>query len=272
MPKVQRKVAAAPQRPQASPPPQTHARARGRSAGGSVGGSSFARGTRAEALEKIFETAIAQGEGFRTGALGIPRHGKTYHLQDVTEQAIARGICAWAFVHDTKKMDAQYAGTLRENVQELYRNPIGDSDSPVVVFHPQLTTEHRPTVEDVADLALNTFGRKGQPCLLVVDEIAKALKGPQAWESKTTGEIIREGSSQNVSIALTGQDPQSFPREAISMLETYALFRLGGRLGSYVGDAFALPPEVRDHLKDLQVGEFFLVTLEGCDGRIYGPK
>lgn len=273
MPKVQRKVATQKTSAEAAALREAPAPT-GKSRPGRRGGSSSAapaRGTRAQALEKIFETAEKQGEGFRTGALGLPRHGKTFHLQDVTEQAVARGICRWAFIHDTKKLEAQYQGTIRENVEELFVRPLEDNDSPIVVFHPNLQTVHRPEVEDVAQLALTTFGRRGESCLLVVDELSKALKGPQTWESKTTGEIIREGSSQNVSIAVTGQDPQSFPREAIAMLETYALFRLAGRLASYTAKAFELPPQAEQILQQLQVGEFLLVTLEGCDGRIYGP-
>jgi hypothetical protein len=260
-------MATAPQRSKPGRPPAPDARA----SGIGCGCGDFERGTRAEALEKIFETAIAQGEGYRTGALGIPRHGKTWHLQDVTEQAIARQVCSWAFVHDTKKMMAQYKGTLRENVQDLRARPLEDSDSPIVVFHPELHTVHRPEVEEIAELALNTFGRKGESCVLVVDELSKALKSPQTWASPTTGEIIREGSSQNVSIALTGQDPQSFPREAFAMLETYSFFRLAGRLATYAADNFSLPDRVTAHLPHLKVGEFFLYSLEGCDGRIYGP-
>jgi hypothetical protein len=273
MPKVQRKVATQKARPEAGAVQEAPAPAGVRRAGrrGSSSSAAPPRGTRAEALEKIFETAEKQGEGFRTGALGLPRHGKTFHLQEVVEQAIARGICEWSFIHDTKKLEPQYQGSIRENVAELTVRPLEPEESPIVVFHPSLTTVHRPEVEDVAFLALNTFGRSGQSCLLVVDELAKALKGPQSWASPTTGEIIREGSSQNVSIALTGQDPQSFPREAIAMLETYALFRLAGRLATYTAKAFELPEQAEQTLNQLQVGEFLLVTLEGCDGRIYGP-
>jgi hypothetical protein len=273
MPKLRRPLAATTKRPQAGALPEASSRSSGRGQGRGAGsGGAPARGTRAEALDKIFETAERQGEGFRTAALGLPRHGKTFHLQDVIDKSLERGILEWVFVHDTKKPAPQYAGTIRENVADLAARPLEANDSPVVVFHPSLSTIERPTVEEVASLALHTFGRSGQRCALVVDELAKALKGSQSWESKTTGEIIREGSSQNVSIAVTGQDPQSWPREALAMMESYSFFRLMGRNASYVVEAFRLPPQAEEILPRLEVGEFLLYTLEGWDGKIYGPS
>lgn len=230
-----------------------------------------ARGSRAEAIDVILSTATELQEGFRHAVVGLPRHGKTYHLQDLLEQAIARGVGRVAYVHDVKKATAQYAGSVRENVAALRAHPLQTGESPVIVFHPSLTTAQRPTVEDVAQIALQT-ARAGIPSILCIDEAAKAVKvNSQILEATTAGEVVREGSSQGCSACWTGQDPASWPREFRAMAETTAIFRVLGGVLSYVMDQWRLPRHAEQVIAGLQVGEFILVTLEGWDGRVFGP-
>src|SRR4051812_16254548 len=81
------------------------------------------RGTRAEALDLIFETAERDGEGFRTGSLGMPRVGKTHHLKEVVDQAHERGIVQVSLIHDVKKRTVQYEGLVRSSPDDLRARP-----------------------------------------------------------------------------------------------------------------------------------------------------
>jgi len=230
----------------------------------------FARATRTEALAKIFELAIESGEGIRHGVLGIPRYGKTHHLKEVNAEAVDRGVCDWVLVHDVKRPEPQYDGTLRENVADLLARPIANDESPVIVIHPSPTTIDRPDVESIAKIGLQ-LGRGGHPALVTVDELYHALTTAQHWAGPSYALILREGSSQRVSSAWSTQIPQQLPTEALDLCETVAVFHLAGRSAEYASARFALPRAVADHLCRLERGEFFLVTLDGCDGRIYGP-
>jgi len=231
------------------------------------------RGTRAQALDLIFRSAVESGEGFRTAALGIPRFGKTYHLQEVVAEAIERQICRWALVHDVKKVEPQYEGTVRASIPDLLARPLAANDDRIIVLHPapETPTEARPSVESVAQAALQ-LGRSGNPSLLCVDELFHALSSERQWAGPTTPLILREGSSQRVSIAFTTQIPQQLPTEALDLCESVSLFHLAGRSATYAAKRFELQPEVERALPTLARGEFFLVTLEGCDGVIYGPN
>src|SRR5262252_7368288 len=112
------------------------------------------RGTRAEALDKIFETAERDGEGFRHGALGMPRTGKTYHLKNVVAQAMDRGLADLALIHDCKRLDVQYDGNVRADEADLAIRPLGPDDEPIVVFHGKPEESIRCSVEEVAALGL----------------------------------------------------------------------------------------------------------------------
>jgi hypothetical protein len=117
-----------------APPPQKHPAAR-------VGGPP--RGTRAEALDLIFESAERDGEGFRHGALGMPRVGKTYHLKEVVDEAQERGVAAVVLIHDVKKRDVQYEGIVRTDPDDLRARPPAETDPPVIVFHPRAPGRRR---------------------------------------------------------------------------------------------------------------------------------
>jgi hypothetical protein len=228
------------------------------------------RGRREQALTVIFETATELGEGFRHGALGAPRAGKTYHVRAVMEAAIESELATWAFVHDTKRADAQYEGVIRESVEALNAAPIGEDDPPIVVFHQSPTC--RPTVEEVADLGLR-FGRAGQPVVVVADELYKGLKSRMTWDGVSMGEILREGSSQGVSAVWTTQIPQSLPTEALDLSETVAIFNLSGRSLSYAIDTFRLPDAAARVIPKLQRGEFILIhATKEWDRTVYGPE
>lgn len=230
------------------------------------------RGTRAEALALIFESAVEMGEGFRTGALGIPRYGKTYHVEEIVEAAHERGIVDVTLIHDTKKTDPQYDGVVRHCRADLRGRPPGEHDPPVIVFHQAPGSAELPSAEEVSQQGWEIV-RAGTPTLVVQDELYAALKSRQTWEGPSTGRIFREGSSQRLSIAWTTQVPQCLPTEAIDLSETVALFHLEGRSASYAVDAFRLPPEAAALLSRLERGEFLLFSaFRGWDGKIYGPK
>jgi len=236
------------------------------------GAPASGRGTRAQALEIIFASATELDEGFRTSALGTPRYGKTYHLQEVAEEALTRGLVEVVFIHDTKRADVQYRGAVRRNVADLVARPLRPNEPPIVVFHPDPATAEKCTVEEIAALGLR-HGRNGGSVLVLADELYKGLKGRQTWEGRSFAEALREGSSIRVSSAFTTQVPQSLPTEALDLTETTAVFMLQGRSLSYAIDTFRLPPEAADVIKNLQRGEFILVTNVGdWDGVIYGPK
>jgi hypothetical protein len=229
------------------------------------------RGTRAQALDVIFASAVELGEGFRHGALGIPRYGKTYHVQEVVSEALTRGIVDVALVHDVKKADAQYEGMVRVDPADLHARPPGEADEAVVVFHPAADSERIVSLEEVSQLGF-TFARAGTKTLVVADELYAGLKSRQTWDGPTTARIFREGSSQCLSIAWTTQIPQSMPTEVTDLSETVALFHLEGRSASYAAETFRLPPEAVALLSRLERGEFLLFsTYAGWDGVVYGP-
>jgi hypothetical protein len=261
------KRAQRPEQPQL-PPPKKHPATR----------SGPPRGTRAEALDLIFETAERDGEGFRTGALGMPRVGKTHHLKEVVDEAYSRGIVQLVLIHDVKKRDVQYEGLIRSSPDDLRGRPPSESDPAVIVFHPGGQDLDVVSVDGVAQFG-RQLGRTGTPVLVLVDELYAALKGRQTWDTEpgqkqsTTAWLFREGSSQGISVAWTTQVPQSLPTEAIDLSETVALFHLEGRSASYAADAFRLPPEAVALLSKLDRGEFLLFSAHrGWDGKIYGPK
>jgi hypothetical protein len=240
-----------------------------------------ARGTRAEALDLIFASAVELGEGFRHGALGIPRYGKTYHLQEVVDQALERGICDVVFVHDVKKREVQYEGLVRADPADLRARPPEETDPPVVVFHPPAGAIEVVTLDSVSQLGWETVAA-GTKTVLVADEVYAGLKSRQTWEDpedpsrkgkSNTSRIFREGSSQGFSIGWTTQIPQSMPTEITDLSETIALFHLEGRSASYAADTFRLPPEAVQLLSRLERGEFLLFSVfAGWDGKVYGPK
>jgi len=250
------------------PPPKKHPATR----------SGPPRGTRAEALDLVFETAERDGEGIRHGALGMPRVGKTFHLKDVVDQVHERGIVSVSLIHDVKRAEPQYEGLVRSSPADLTARPPGEEDAPVIVFHPGAGELEVVSVEEVAQFG-RKLGHQGTPTLVLIDELYAALKGRQTWDTEagqkrsTTAWLFREGSSQRISVAWTTQVPQSLPTEAIDLSETVALFHLEGRSASYAAEAFRLPPEAVALLSKLDRGEFLLFSAHrGWDGKIYGPK
>lgn len=262
-------MAAATRRPKASRLPAQKAPRRDLAP---PGVSRPARGTRADALELIFATAIRDREGFRHGVLGSPRYGKTFHLQQVVDQALARRVVDVALVHDVKRAEPQYRGTVRASVADLVARPPGPADSRAIVFHPAAGSLERPTVEEIAALGLQ-LARAGQRALVLPDELYHGMKGRQTWEGASFPRILREGSSQGVSSAWTTQIPQSLPTEACDLSETIALFHLQGRSARYAVDAFRLPPDAERLLGELERGECLIVSAaDGWDGKVYGPR
>lgn len=234
----------------------------------------YPRGTRAEALDKIFETAERDGEGFRTGALGRPRVGKTYHLKEVVDAAVARGIADVALIHDCKREDVQYDGIVRASVADLAARPLAEDDPPVVVIHAQPAA----SVDEVSSFALLRARNGKLRSVVLIDELYQGLKARQVWDvpsgaKSATAEVLREGSSQGVSMMWTTQIPQALPTECCDLSETMAIFALRGRSLSYAMKVFDLPDEARGVIQSLDRGEFILLTADdGWDGKIYGPK
>lgn len=232
------------------------------------------RASRAEALEIIFATAVEEHEGFRHGVLGIPRRGKTYHLKEVTSEALARGICEWVFIHDNKRPEVQYEGNVRSSIADLAARPLTSEDEPIVIFHADVANGERADVEECAAFALR-HGRAKNPTLFEVDELVHALKSPRTWAvpNSSFGEIIREGSSQRVSNGWTTQFPQWVPPECLDFSETIAIFQLQGRSLSYIVEMLRLPPEAEEVIGKLGKGEFILYSMHGAwDETIYGPE
>lgn len=235
------------------------------------------RGTRAEALEIIFETAIRDKEGFRHGVLGKPRVGKTYHLQDVVEGARDLSIAELTLIHDCKRLDVQYDGLVRADRNDLALHPLAPDDDPRVVFHGRPELNIKCSVDSVALLALEQ-GRQGTSVHLLVDELYHALQSRQTWlgpesgeGTSAMGEVLREGSSQRVSSSWTTQFPAALPTECLDMTETIAIFRLSGRSLRYIAKMLELSPAAVEAIRRLGRGEFILATDDDWNGVIYGP-
>jgi hypothetical protein len=238
------------------------------------------RGTRADALDLIFETAVRDGEGFRHGALGAPRYGKTYHLVEVASEALTRGISDLLLIHDCKRLDVQYdefgAEVVRVDKADLQSRPLAEEDPPVVVFHGAPAEGRKCSVEEVAALGLEQ-GRAGTPTLVLVDELYHGMKARQTWAGPSFAECLREGSSQRVSTAWTTQIPQSLPTEAMDLTETIAVFRLKRRSLRYARKMLELDADEEgartvEIISALGRGEFILITDDGWNGVVYGPK
>jgi hypothetical protein len=231
-------------------------------------------GTRAEALELIFETAIRDGEGFRHGALGAPRFGKTYHMEEVVAESLDRGIAELVLIHDCKRLEVQYDDYpegVRADCADLTGRPLGDEDEPVIVFHGDPTNNVKCRVEEVAALGLQQ-GRQGTATVVMIDELYHAMKARQTWTGPSFAECLREGSSQRVSTGWTTQIPQALPTEALDLTETIAIFKLKRRSLRYVVQMMELEPEAEKVIGRLERGEFILITDDGWNGVIYGPK
>jgi hypothetical protein len=238
------------------------------------------RGTRADALELIFETAERDHEGFRHGALGAPRYGKTYHLIDVADQALERGISDLLLIHDCKRLDVQYTHfgleIVRVDEADLQSRPLNEEDPPVVVFHGSPAEGRKCQVEEVAALGLEQ-GRAGTGTLVLIDELYQGMKARQTWAGPSFAECLREGSSQRVSTAWTTQIPQSLPTEAMDLTETIAVFRLKRRSLRYARKMLELDQDDEgartiEIISALGRGEFILITDDGWNGIVYGPK
>jgi len=240
------------------------------------------RGTRAEALDLIFQTAEEDGEGFRHGALGAPRYGKTYHLIEVAREALNRGIADLLLIHDCKRLEVQYTDWGPDSVRidradlESGRGPLAEDDPPVLVFHGQPELGRKCAVEEVAALGLEQ-GRSGTGTLVLVDELYQGMKARQTWAGPSFAECLREGSSQRVSTAWTTQIPQSLPTEAMDLTETIAVFRLKRRSLRYARKMLELDQDEEgaravEIIGALGRGEFILITDDGWNGIVYGPK
>lgn len=223
------------------------------------------RATRAEALAIIFATAIRDDEGFRHGALGKPRMGKTFHLKDVVWQAVDQGIADVALIHDCKRQEVQYDGVAFGSAAE-FRGFAPDQE-PFAVFHGEVEA---CSVDDVAALGL-MLGRGGVSNVVLIDELYHGIKGRQAFEGRAFARILREGSSQRVSSAWTTQIPQALPTEPIDLTETISLFCMSGRSRNYIVDSRGLPGEAADIMSRLERGEFILSTDDDWDRTVYGP-
>ena len=237
----------------------------------------LSRGTRAQALYLIFATAIRDGEGFRTGALGAPRFGKTFHLQEVIRKALALGICDRVFIHDVKKPEIQYEGATAASAAMWAENIEDYQTEDVVVFHATYP-EIRPSVQSVCEVA-QAVAAEGQSALVVVDELYKATNGSRFWlkpddgQPALIGEFLREGSSRRISTAWTTQIPQSVPIEALNLSETCALFHLEGLSANYAQEAYRLDNDAAAALATLARGEFLLFDTNAAWNRtIFGPK
>jgi hypothetical protein len=238
------------------------------------------RGTRAEALELIFETAERDHEGFRHGALGAPRYGKTYHLIEVAREALDRGLADLLFIHDCKRLEVQYTDfgpeVVRVDKADLQSRPLNPEDPPVVIFHGAPAEGRKCQVEEVAALGLEQ-GRAGTGTLVLVDELYQGMKARQTWAGPSFAECLREGSSQRVSTAWTTQIPQSLPTEAMDLTETIAVFRLKRRSLRYARKMLELDADEEgartvEIIGALGRGEFILITDDGWNGIVYGPK
>src|SRR5262245_7201904 len=146
------------------------------------------RGTRAEALELIFESAERDNEGVRHGALGKPRVGKTYHLIDVAEQILERGYADLLLIHDCKREEVQYTNwgleVVRMDRANRQSRPLAEDDPPVIVFHGNPAENRKCTVEEVALLGLEQ-GRQKTGTLVLVDELYHGMKSRQTWDGKS---------------------------------------------------------------------------------------
>lgn len=225
---------------------------------------------RREAFERIFAFAQSSGEGARFGALGLPRYGKTTLIDAVIDEALARGVARWAFIHDVKKPEPQYAGTVRASVDAFRAKPPGPGESRRIVFHaPPMSGVPKPDPEAIAQAAF-ALARAGQPTLVHVDELLHAVKqNSQIWTAPTLGELVREGSSNGVSFCYTTQFPQRVPTEALDMVECTAVFNLQGRPADYAASHLDIPLDV---VRTLPPWHFVLVSIyDGWGGVIYGP-
>lgn len=262
---LQREMAAAPERPELGEVDREPAKG---------SGGRPARGMRAELLDRIFESAERDGEGFRHTVLGAPRYGKTYHLKEVVTAALDRDIVDVVFVHDCKRADVQYEGQVRGSVEDLVAIPLDPEGDPVIVFHAQPAC----SVEAVSAFALARARSAKLRSLVLVDELYQGLKARQVWDvpsgsKSSTAEILREGSSQGVSYAATTQIPQALPTECIDLPDTVAIYHLDGRSLSYACDQLRLPKDAEQVIRGLKRGECVLWTAaEGCDLRVYGPN
>jgi len=188
--------------------------------------------------------------------------GKTFFESRFVEDARKR--VKFVLIHDVKDRVPQFRGAVRETAFHLHREPSRQS---VVIFR----EEDPQTVAEIGWRA----AEKGQPSLVVVDELYDAMSSAMHFAAKKgrISEILRKGRSKGVSLLVSTQIPQSMPTEVMDLTDFKAVFRLDSRSLRYVVDALRLDWRMAGVIQRLKRGEFVLIQ-QGVDWdeTIYGPQ
>jgi hypothetical protein len=221
----------------------------------------------AQALELVFAEALAEDEGLVAGAVGVPRFGKTYWLNEVLAHGFAVSTWRQAFIHDVKKRVPQYEGAVAANAADWIARWDAFKGQARTVFH-SAQWDEKPSLQDVCAVA-RVVAEEDIPLVVVADEIYNGTDGYRNWLPGPPDEngkpepalcpwMMREGTSQRISTLWTTQIPQELPTQARTLSSSVAMFHLEGLAADAGCEHFRLEGDGPAILKSLRKGEFVL--------------
>lgn len=233
-------------------------------------GGALRRASQRAACARIVDDARRLGWGFRACVLGRSGSGKTHFEKALITYALESGAAEIALIYDHKDPLPSFSGLVRRDVDAFTMAPFtADGSAPtVVVFH-----EDGPGDPDsVAALALGL----GLPTLFVNDEVFpdSVTEGGQKFRGGATSPqplLLRAGRSRGASGVWGTQMPQEMPTAIMDLCEHQVVGGLQGRGLDYMVRERRIPPDAGDVVRNLQRGEFIVVSEGAWDGAVYGP-
>jgi hypothetical protein len=231
-----------------------------------------AKASREEALELIF-APLAQGDGFRFGAIGAPGSGKTHFMREVIAAALARHQVDLVVTHDVKMATPEFpGGTYVARPSSVFEYSEVERSRHLVFRGDPMSDDGACSVEEAAAIA-KTLSRSGLRVLLNVGEIDNALsEGGRGWVAPSARWFSAQGRALRACLMWTGQQPKRTPDELHDQATAIAYFRLDARSIGYLNERLLLPAAMVEEIPRLERGRFVLYQPGlDWDGRIYPP-
>lgn len=218
-----------------------------------------------EAWEKIADP-LRRRKGIRVLFFGITTKGKSHGVADFLDYVVDRNLVELVLIHDVKKPQPQYEGTIIHEADDLGRNPPASYPARLVLRKRNL--DHMPSVEGASRKVLEA-AYEGITSMLVIDEFARALTDGGAWEAPSAKRIWCEGADFGASGIGTKQLPQYTPTSALAQSDL-VIFGLNGKGASYLVKEDYIPAAGGELAARLDQRRFILIPAEGnFDGHVY---
>lgn len=174
-------------------------------------------------------TALRYGEAVRIGALGDTGCGKSRLMRAIIARYLTT-VPGVVFVVDQGGGEASWGGQVYGWPADLASKP-PQPEPRVVVFTGDGAGDDAIMIA-VCELAW-TYGERGWPVLVVLDEVADAVhpQAPGVWRSaggQAIARLFKQGRKVKVSVAWATQFPQEVPLALLNETEDVFAFRLAG--------------------------------------------